>query len=138
MRRIILDTNVVISALIGQSHPREIIYNHVLNSRVIVCLSQAVFEEYVDVVHRPKFLKYPTFVSNAEKVLNRIEQVAVKYIPIVKLETVRDHSDNKFLELAVAANADYLVTGDRNDFGSIQVDKLEIISPSQFIARCKS
>ncbi len=66
MQKIILDTNVLISALIQSNFPNFILYNHVLENLVELCISDDLMEEYLEVIHRPKFSKYPDFVSKAD------------------------------------------------------------------------
>ena len=73
MQKIILDTNVLISALIQRNFPNFILYNHVLENLVVLCISDDLMEEYLEVIHRPKSSKYPDFVSKAEFVLVQIE-----------------------------------------------------------------
>jgi len=70
MQKIVIDTNVIVSALIGSSYPRQILYNLVLEKKVIVCTSPDVFKEYIEVLSREKFRKYPEFVAKAEIALN--------------------------------------------------------------------
>ena len=65
MQKIIIDTNVLVSALIQRNYPNFIIYNYVLENLVEVCISVELFEEYFEVLNRPKFIKYPDFISKA-------------------------------------------------------------------------
>jgi len=65
MQKVILDTNVVVSALIQRSYPHHIIFDIVLDEYVQLCLSNAVFDEYCEVLSRQKFAKIADFTSNA-------------------------------------------------------------------------
>lgn len=65
MQKIIIDTNVLVSALIQRNYPNFILYNHVLENLVEVCISDELFEEYLEVLNRPKFYKYLDFISKA-------------------------------------------------------------------------
>lgn len=73
MQRIIIDTNVMVSALIQKNYPYFIIYNSVLENCVEICLSTELFEEYFEVLNRPKFRKHQDFTSKAEILLAHIE-----------------------------------------------------------------
>jgi putative PIN family toxin of toxin-antitoxin system len=137
MLKIVIDTNVIVSALIGGSYPSRIIKDIVLDKKVIVCLSHAVFSEYVNVVNREKFKKYTSFVTNAEIVLNKIDQISLKFVPGFQLETIKDEADNRFLELALAANADFLITGNTKDFTMKNIETLKIVTPEEFINAIK-
>jgi len=72
MQKLILDTNVVVSALISNSIPTKILYELVLTEKVKTCLSEEVFAEYVEVLNRDKFAKFTNFKTNAEVVLNKL------------------------------------------------------------------
>lgn len=71
MQKIILDTNVIISALISSSIPTKILYNFVLTCKVETCLSDEIFAEYIEVLNRDKFAKFPSFKTKSDVVLNK-------------------------------------------------------------------
>jgi putative PIN family toxin of toxin-antitoxin system len=50
MQKVILDTNVVVSALIQKSYPHYIVFDYVLNEQFQLCLSEAFLNEYRDVI----------------------------------------------------------------------------------------
>jgi putative PIN family toxin of toxin-antitoxin system len=52
MQKLILDTNVIVSALISNAIPSKILYELVLTEKVKICLSEEVFAEYVEVLSR--------------------------------------------------------------------------------------
>ena len=133
MQKIVIDTNVIVSALIGSSYPRQILYNLVFEKKVIVCTSADVFKEYIEVLSREKFRKYPDFVAKAEIVINKLYELSIKYIPSVKLTVIQDDPDNRILELAVTAQADYIVTGNTRDFTFSQYEGIKVVSPEQLI-----
>jgi len=117
MQKIILDTNIVVSALIQKSYPHYIVFDYVLNRYVQLCLSSALLDEYRDdVLMRPKFAGISDFESNADIVLSRFKKIAQFYEPTVRLEILKDKSDNKLLELADESNAHFLITGNSIDF----------------------
>jgi uncharacterized protein len=72
MQKLILDTNVIVSALISSSIPTKILYELVLTQKVEICLSEEVLAEYVEVLNRDKFSKFANFKTKAEVVLNRL------------------------------------------------------------------
>lgn len=116
MQKLIVDTNVLVSALIQKSYPYFIVYELLPEQRIQLCVSDEVLAEYSEVLRRPKFSKYPDFVRKAKALLTGIELYAVRYVPQIKLELIGGKDDNKFLELADECTADYLVTGNTNDF----------------------
>jgi len=133
MQKIVIDTNVIVSALIGASYPRQILYNLVFEKKVIVCISGDVFKEYIEVLSREKFRKYPEFVTKAEIVLNKLYELSIKYIPSIKLAVIADEPDNRILELAITAKADYIVTGNTRDFKFSQYEGVKVVTPEQLI-----
>ena len=57
MQKVILDTNVVVSALISNAIPTRILYDVVFKQLAEPCLFATIFEEYVEVLNRDKFSK---------------------------------------------------------------------------------
>lgn len=132
MIRIVIDTNVIISALIQQNYPYLIIREVFLSDNIQLCVSSDLMNEYYEVLCRPKFAKFPDFFKKAEAVLVDIETKSIKYNPKIKLNLISDVSDNKVLELADECLADYIITGNINDF-TFPIYKLtKIVTPKQF------
>lgn len=132
MQKIIIDTNVLVSALIQRSYPNFILYNCVLENLVELCISDDLLEEYLEVLHRPKFSKYPDFVSKAEFVLIQIEVKSTKYYPSQHIEVISDNADNRLLELAEDSKADFLITGNTNDFIMTDFKGTKIVNPKNY------
>lgn len=132
MKKIILDTNVIISALISNSIPTKILFELVLLHKVETCLSDEIFTEYIDVLNRDKFARYVKFKSNAEIVLNKIHDISKFYKAGKRIDLLTDVSDNKFLELALVSSADYLVTGNSLDFKIREFEYTKIVNPREF------
>lgn len=132
MQKLILDTNVIVSALISSSIPTRILYELVLTQKVEFCLSEEVLAEYVEVLNRNKFSNYTNFKAKAEVVLNRLQEVASFYQPDRKIEVLTDTSDNKFLELAAVSAADYLTRGNTLDFRISEFEYTRILTPRAY------
>ncbi len=134
MQRIVIDTNVIVSALIGSSYPAQIIYNIVLSRKALMCISSEVFAEYNKVLHRERFSKYTNFVTNAEIVLNKIDELSMQFIPFQKISIIKDEPDNRFLELGITANAGFLITGNHKHFKLSEYGLMKIVNPQDYIA----
>lgn len=132
MQKLIIDTNVLVSALIQRSYPFLIVRECVFNDKAEVCVSEAILEEYIEVLQRPKFLKYPDFVLQAEKLIADIKNRAKMYAPLIDLKLIKDAKDNRFMELAHVSNADYLITGNTNDFTLKKYFDTQIVSPKDY------
>jgi uncharacterized protein len=132
MQKIIVDTNVIVSSLIQRSYPYFIIYELFIEYKLEICISEELMSEYFAVLARPKFSKYHEFFVNAESLLIEIEKRATTYNPKTKLSIINDIKDNVLLELAEECNADFIVTGNSNDFTFSVYKGTKIVSPKDF------
>lgn len=130
--RIVIDTNVLVSALIRDGYPSKILKDLIFERKVWLCLSKDVWQEYIDVLNRDKFSRWPEFKENARILLSKIEDLSEIYSPDVKYSVIKDVDDNKFLELAVFSKSKYLVTGNTKDFTFKKFKKVRIINPRDY------
>lgn len=78
MQRLVIDTNVFISSLIQRSYPYLITRELFSDNSLQLCISNEVFEEYVDVLNREKFTRFQDFTLKAQTLLTKIEKKANK------------------------------------------------------------
>ena len=78
-----------------------------------VFISPVVWAEYRDVLFRPKFAALRT---RAEAMLDALASLAIEIAPTETVAIATDEDDNRFLECALAAEADYLITGNLRHF----------------------
>ena len=88
--------------------------------------------EYYEVLARPKFERYPDFFIRAQALLADIEMHSIKYLPAIKLELISDKDDNKILELADECKADFIITGNTNDFTFSVYKQTKIVTPKEY------
>ena len=132
MQRVVIDTNVIVSSLIQKSFPYKIINELFIENKINLCISEALMIEYHDVLRRPKFAVYCDFVARAESLLADIEERAIMYYPVISLDIISDKDDNKILELADACAADYIITGNTNDFTFPTYKHTQIVTPKDY------
>ncbi len=132
MQKIIIDTNVFVSALIQRGYSYLIINELFVEQRIQLCVSDDILAEYFEVLSRPKFSKFQEFFVNAEILISQINLKAIKYVPTIKLELINDLDDNKFLELADECSADFLITGNTNDFTFPFYKQTKILTPREY------
>ena len=110
--RIVIDTNTLISSILIAASVPDQAFKKARNIGIVL-LSDATFKELQQVINRPKFDKY---VSTSIRVefLARLWQESEQIEIVDVITDCRDPKDNKFLEVAVNGNADYLVTGDQD------------------------
>jgi uncharacterized protein len=113
MIRVVIDTNILVSALLQPEGPPAAVLLFALSGEVQLCVSDAVFAEYEDVIRRPRF-KRPADVI--EGTLQSIRKLGHWVEPNVRVEECTDPDDNVFLECAQAGQTDYLVTGNQRHF----------------------
>ena len=114
MIQVVIDTNIVVSANLVDVGPSAAILDLAVNQKIIrMCISPAVLKEYNEVLRRPR-LKLPA--AQIEESLALIIDAARMVYPAKTLNISGDESDNRFYECADAAGADYLVTGNTQDF----------------------
>ncbi len=112
--RIVLDTNVVISAAIKPLGRQALVINLVALRAVELYASDDVLAEYREVFGRPKFACLDS--TTVSRLLALIESEATIVVPKQRLTISEHDSDNRFYECADAAGADYIVTGNIRHF----------------------
>ena len=132
MQKLILDTNILVSALISNSVPTNILYELVLTQKVKTCLSDEIFVEYVEVMSRGKFAKYTDFKTKSDIVLSKLREISENYKTDRSIDILTDTSDNKFLELSAISSADFLITGNTLDFQMTEFEYTKILTPREY------
>lgn len=132
--RIILDNNVVISALIIENSVPYRVYRKVAESHTLF-ISEEVVIELITRIKRKKFNKYfRTEIIRDELILAYLE-TCQKIIVNHKVSVCRDPDDNKFLELAVSSKADLIISGDPDLLVMNPFNEIRIITPADFLNR---
>ena len=127
--RIMLDTNVLISALLFPGTRMDTMMNNIFMEHQLV-LSSYIVEELNRVVQR----KFPGKETAVDKMLLKMSYEYV-YTPEefdTELFHIRDMKDYPVLYTAIIEDIDILITGDK-DFSDIEIDKPEIMTPGEFI-----
>ena len=133
MQKIVIDTNVIVSALIQHGYPNQIINLLFIEQKFQLCISDELMAEYYEVLARPKFAKFQDFFIRAEALLADIEIKATKYFPTITLELISDDDDNMILELADECKADFIITGNTNDFTFPTYKQTKIVTPKDYL-----
>src|SRR6266853_908654 len=129
MLKAVLDTNVVVSAHLTAHGPAVLIFRLAL-SRYFQCyVSQEILEEYSEVLLRRKFKLDADHVVQS---LSAFHAAAILVNPRIQIVAARDPDDDKILECAIAAQADYIVTGNIRDFPK-QFRGVSVFPPRGFL-----
>ena len=109
----VYDTNIIISAALSPSGIPSSLFALAVDGTVQLYVSPVILEEYSEVLHRPKF-------ELSEQVITDLMR--------------RMTSDNRFLECAQEAGAEYVVTGNKRHFPFPEFEGIKIVSPAEFAA----
>ena len=129
--RVVLDTNVLVSALIFTGISSELVPLW-QRSAITVLLSRGILEEYLRV------LSYPKFQLSEAEIKALIEEELLPYVEVVnprrRLRVVeRDPSDDKFIECAVTGKAQVIISGDKDLLSLGRYRQIRIQSPARFL-----
>ena len=129
--RIVLDTNVLVSALLSPHGSPARILDLVLNHKVQLLVDDRIVDEYRDVLLRPKFTFAPEDVAS---LLSSLETAAEKVTAELAQLTLTDPDDLPFAEVAIAAGADALVTGNPRHFLDSKLrQRVRVLTPAAFL-----
>jgi putative PIN family toxin of toxin-antitoxin system len=132
MYRVVLDTNVLISAIVFGGKPREIL-GKIISGKIHLAISQDILDELVAVLTGSKF-KYASNV--AYEIKNAIEELGEMVIPEKRINIVKkDSDDNRILECAFAADADLIISGDNHLLELMKYKNIQIVSPVEFLEK---
>lgn len=133
---VVLDTTVLFQALRGQGASFHIL-SLIRQSQIEMLLSTSVLLEYQEVLNRPSNLKQ--FNLNKKQIANYLAFISFIAKPVVIHFThrpnLRDETDNKFLELALNGQADFLITSNIRDYkknADLKLTTMKIVTPADF------
>ena len=134
--RVVLDTNTVISGIFWGGYPRQIL-EMARSGTISICTSQALLDELLDVLSRPKFVARLTTIVNLTA-----EEVVADYAALAEIVAVQavdrvvpdDPDDDEVIACAVAAEASYIVSGDKDLLDLSSYGNISILKAAQFVA----
>lgn len=127
--KVVIDTNVFISAFGWGGRPLEVI--ELLENREIRnCVTEEIIEEFVSAVSYSK-LDFPKKLQT--NILEFILAYSDIYTTKKHLSITSDPKDNKFIECALTANAEFIITGDKGLLSVKQLKGVTIITPDDFL-----
>jgi len=130
--RVMLDTNILISAIVFNS---KLMWNVIkrIEEKGSIVLSSYVIDELHEVING----KFPTKAGALEQFLIELPFELIytpKILPNHEIFTIRDKDDEKVLYSAVISDVDILVTGDK-DFFEIEIERPDIVSHLEFLQK---
>ena len=136
MTRVVIDTNVFVSSFFG-GKPGEII-DLWKSGEILLCLSQEILEEYVEVLMR-------LGLQDAREIEELLDIFARNYHAVFTAETPKlgtivekDPDDDKFIACAVALGAEWIISGDKALLEVGKYINISIVSPAGFLDKIKN
>lgn len=129
--KIVLDTNVLISALVFPDSKPDQILDCIRQGKIDLVLSPFILSEFGRVLQE----KFGFAKRDADASVRAVRVMARVITPDERISVIRDkEDDNRILECAVAAQADFLVTGDKQHLLPLGTYRgVQIVAPAQFL-----
>jgi len=128
--RLVIDTNILVSAALKPEGLQRTVLVLAMTRPARLYISQAILAEYREVLARREFkIRRGLRQQFLQLIKNRAQLVD----PVRALQVTKDPDDNRFLECADAARADYLITGNQRHFPRFW-KKTKVITSREFIS----
>lgn len=132
MIRAVIDTNVLVSGLLASSGNEALTILAIHQGLLRPCLSEEIIDEYAAVLARPKFTLPPEEVEALIMMLRlNGELLQIEASP----EASPDAGDTKFIDCALAAEADFIVTGNKRHFPDSPYGRARVVSAGELLDR---
>ena len=130
MIKAVIDTNIFISAVFWEGVPKKIVSSALSKSFVGITSKEILQELEGKLLNKFHFPQEQT-QNYVQLLLQSFELVQ----PAVKVKVVEDASDNKIIEAAIEAKANYIVTSDRHLLKIKKYLRIEILAPVEFLQK---
>jgi putative PIN family toxin of toxin-antitoxin system len=134
MIRAVVDTNVFIRAIIKPLGTVAPILTEIVDNRFVVCFSISILEELIEKLMLPRIKR--KYHLTDEHILTVISLLITKGEFVESLRDVficRDPDDNKFIEAALEANAQFVVSGDSDLLDLVAYESVRFVTPREFL-----
>lgn len=137
--KVVLDTNVFVSAFLWQRNVKEI-FNLAKQKKFQICATKEILNEF------EKVLKYSKFSKKLKSINKEPPQIINEFLEVVKLYPSRklktpiireDPTDDKFLVCTLSCKASFIVSGNKHLLNLKDFQGIPILTPIQFLSRLK-
>lgn len=127
---IVCDTNILISSLIFPGGKPDRIFRSIISGR----FGHATSPDLLTEIRRVLTIKFKVEKQSLESYMELLLSVSELVYPTERINIIKnDPSDNRVLECAVTAKADYIISGDKKHLLPLkEYKKIKILAPSQF------
>lgn len=126
--RLVIDTNVLVSAIIYKGKPREV-FDLAIEDKIKPVISEPLFAELMEVLTKKFVLSEETL----DLVESEIKDIFTVVHPTKTINVLDDKDDNRVLEAALEGNCDLIITGDKQMLRLGEFKGIRIITVSQFL-----
>ena len=130
MIRAVIDTNVLVSAMISSAGNEALVVMAINQKLVRPCFSPEILKEYSEVLLRPKFAFSADEVDTMLGLLGRCGH-RLKPVSVSRVST--DPGDDKFIACALSAKADFLVTGNKRHFSQSKLADTKVVNAGELL-----
>ncbi len=132
--KVVLDTNIYISAILFGRKPEEI-RKLSQEGKIELLVSEAIIAEVAEVLRK----KFDWESWQISQVIDEIRETAILVIPNQTLSVIKkDENDNRVLECAVEGKAHYIISGDKRHLLPLkEYQGIKILSPAEFLRKMK-
>ena len=129
MIKVVFDTNIFISAILTPGNPRKLI-DLARERKIMLFTSEFIIWEIERILRTKLNMDTPQILV----ILNSVREISLFVSPVVVISAIeRDKSDNRILECAVEAKAEYIVSGDEHLLSLGRYGEISIVNASQFL-----
>ncbi|MFA5928899.1 MAG: putative toxin-antitoxin system toxin component, PIN family [Candidatus Margulisiibacteriota bacterium] len=128
--KIVINTNVLVSAILSPYGVSAKVLSLVLNKKIKLVLDARISAEYEDVLQRSKF---GLEKKKVKIILDHIHDLAEKVMPSPVNTAMPDPDDKMFYEAALSGKTDHLITGNKKHFPKTLCKGVQVSSPQEFL-----
>ena len=129
MKQVVIDTNIILVCISKKSSLRWI-YDALLNGDYNLCVSNSIIDEYAEIIERHMGIVASNTFLDLIVDLSNVKHINTFY----DFHLLKDEEDNKFVDCAIAANAHFIVSHDKdfNILKNIEFPKINVINVEEF------
>ena len=130
MVKVVIDTNVLVSAILFGGNPEQVL-DSVEEGKIKILISEEILEEFKEVLQR----KFGFSLDIVEVTVSAIKGISTLVTPTQRLNVIKKkENDNRILECAVEGKVQYIVSGDKRHLLPLkEYQGMKILSPAKFL-----